>query len=474
MTQKTMKLFEPTFESLRSYQCPQWFGDAKLGFWSHWGPQSVPMAGDWYARNMYIEGTPQYLHHLRTYGHPSEFGYKDICKLWKAENFDPDYLMNLYSKAGARFFAAQVAHHDNFFNFPSKYNNMNAAQVGPMKDICGLWKGASDKFNLPFGLAEHFGRSFAWWNVNKGSDAYGPFAGVPYDGNDVRYKTFYHENQEHTGAYMTVGASKPQYTLNAKYHKYWLNVMKELIDMYSPELVYTDGGLPFGELFTDSDTNPAYDAGLEMVAYLYNSSIKKHGENRCVYTQKDDRKEIYSIGTYDIESSKLPGINPLPWQTEICIGPWYYDTRKAYEKPSEVIDFFIDVVSKNGTMLLNIPQLPDGSLDGESLYFLEEFTKWIAISGTAIFGTKPWKLHSEGSYRFTSKGDTIYVFMPEVSQDNVAVIRSFNEGERVLSVSLLGDGRLDFAQEFGVLTVKLPSMLPTKYVNCVEIKLNNR
>lgn len=152
--------FQPTLESLREYECPEWFRDAKFGIWSHWGPQSVPMCGDWYARNMYIQGSPQYNYHVRHYGHPSEFGYKDICKLWKAERFDPQELMGLYYKAGARYFVAQAMHHDNFFNYDSKVNANNSAKIGPEKDICGMWKEAADKYGMPFGLTEHLGGLF--------------------------------------------------------------------------------------------------------------------------------------------------------------------------------------------------------------------------------------------------------------------------------------------------------------------------
>ena len=169
-----MERFEASFDSLRNYQCPEWFRDAKLGIWSHWGPQSVPMCGDWYARNMYIQGSEQYYYHLRHYGHPSKFGYKDICKLWKAEKFDPDELMELYYKAGARYFVAQATHHDNFFNYHSECNRFNSANIGPKKDICALWKKAADKQGMHFGLTEHLGASFSWWYVNKGADTYGP------------------------------------------------------------------------------------------------------------------------------------------------------------------------------------------------------------------------------------------------------------------------------------------------------------
>ncbi len=165
--------FSPDWDSPGAFQCPDWFCDAKFGIWSHWGPQSVPMFGDWYARNMYIQGSPQYLYHLRHYGHPSRVGYKDICRLWKAEAFDPDELMVLYRRAGARYFVGQAMHHDHFFNFPSRLNRFNSVQVGPGKDICGLWKAASDRQGMPFGLTEHMGASFSWWRVNKWSDTHG-------------------------------------------------------------------------------------------------------------------------------------------------------------------------------------------------------------------------------------------------------------------------------------------------------------
>ena len=142
MTEK----FEPTFESLRTYKAPDWFRDTKFGIWSHWGPQSVPMYGDWYARSMYIEGSDQYRYHVRHYGHPSKFGYKDLCALWTAEKFDPDELMALYYRAGARFFVAQTTHHDHFFNYDSKVNRFNSVNIGPKRDICAAWKKAAKKY----------------------------------------------------------------------------------------------------------------------------------------------------------------------------------------------------------------------------------------------------------------------------------------------------------------------------------------
>ncbi len=482
------KEFQASFESLRQYQCPDWFKDAKFGIWSHWGPQSVPMFGDWYARNMYIQGSPQYLYHLRHYGHPSQFGYKDICALWKAENFDPEALMELYVKAGARYFVAQAMHHDHFFNYDSAINRFNSVKVGPHKDICGLWKAAAKKYNLPFGLTEHLGASFSWWNTNKGADEWGPYAGVPYDGNDPEYEDFYYANKEHK--IDNRGTFDVWYTTNQQFQEYWLNVMKELIDKYQPDLLYSDGGLPFVQTQEGPALESEYKMGLEAVAYLYNTSIRKYGENRAVYNQKDRRPDIYTVGVLDIEKSQLPDILPYPWQTDTCIGNWFYDVRQEFKRPSHIIEMLVDIISKNGTMLLNVLQRPDGSLDRETIWILEELANWFAVCSEGVYGTRPWRISGEGNtkvliegftenetdwtdsdYRFTSKGKTVYAFLMRAPENRVAVLKSFLPQETVKAVRLLGEGNVSFAQDFGVLSVKLPETLPVKTANCLAIEL---
>jgi len=487
--------FAPTFDSLYNFECPQWFQDAKFGIWSHWGAQSVPMYGDWYARNMYIEGSDQNRYHVRKYGHPSKFGYKDLVKLWKAEKFDPESLMDLYHKAGARYFVGQAMHHDHFFNFPSKYNRFNSAEIGPMKDICGMWKSAADNMKMPFGLTEHLGATFSWWGVNKGTDKYGPYAGVPYDGNDPDYKDFYLDNLAHYIKDDPVGGYDFEtmwFTGNKKFHTYWLNVIKEVIDLYTPDMLYTDGTLPFGSMNNDMPGNANYNAGLEAVAYLYNTSIEKHGENRAIYTNKDRRPEIYQIGILDIEKSQLPGIRSNPWQTDTCIGNWFYDVRQTFKRPGHVIEMLVDIISKNGTMLLNILQLPDGSIDDETQYLLKELAAWYEVCGEAVYGTRPWRVYGEGrsgviidgfreeavewtssDYRFVTKdqGKTLYAFVMSVPENRVVVLKSLTPEDKVKSVKLVGGEILAFGQNFGALTVQLPEKLPTDYTNCIEIML---
>ncbi len=475
--------FEANFESLKKYECPEWFRNVKFGIWSHWGPQSVPMCGDWYARNMYVQGTEQYNYHVRHYGHPSKFGYLDICKLWKAEKFNPDELMELYYNAGARYFVAQAMHHDNFFNYPSKVNRYNSVNIGPGKDICGMWKAAADRYHMPFGLTEHLGASFSWWQTNKGADTYGPYKDVPYDGNNPEYADFYHKNQEHI---LPEGKMAQWLTGNKKFHQYWLDTIKELTDLYHPDLIYSDSGLPFEE--------EGYQPGLEAVAYLYNDSINLHGKNQAVYNQKNRKEEIYRVGVLDIEKSQLDDIQERPWQTDTCIGNWFYDAKQKYKRPDQIIEMLVDIISKNGTMLLNVLQRPDGTIDEETRFILEELAKWFRICSEAVYDTRPFRVFGEGDtrvliegfreektewnssdYRFTAKEGVLYAFLMKAPDSRVAVINTLTSEEKVSSVSLLGYGPVDYAQNYGVLTVKLPEKLPTEYINCLKInsKLGN-
>ena len=486
-------MFEATFESLRNYKCPEWFRDVKFGIWSHWGPQSVPECGDWYARNMYIQGTDQYEYHLRTYGHPSKFGYKDICKLWKAEKFDPDALMEKYYNAGARYFVAQASHHDHFFNFDSDYNRFNSTKVGPLKDICGLWKAAAKKYNMPFGMTEHIGASFAWWRSNKGCDTYGPYKGVPYDGNDPEYRDFYHDNYEHV--------AKPGeedkwvwLTKNEKFHEYWLNVMKEIVDKYQPDLLYSDSYLPFEEEnnLVDDSTN-LYRYGLNAVSYLYNQSERLHGTNQAVYTQKHRDEKIYKVGVLDIERSQLPDICPVPWQSETCIGGWFYDRKAHYKTPRHIIDILIDSVAKNGTLLLNILQRPDGTIDEQADWILSELAKWFKVNGEAIYGTRPFRVSGEGSsyvkidgfcedqvewkdddFRFVQKDGKLYAFIMKAKDRKTTVIKSLTKDDVVTEVTLLGYGSVPFMQHSGVLVVDLPDDRDKEYPNALKIQFSPR
>ena len=476
--------YEPTFESLRKHSVPDWFRDAKLGFWSHWGLGSVPMAGDWYARNMYLQGSRQYRIHLRLYGHPSHFGYKDLIPLWKAERFDPMALMERYVDAGARYFMAQAVHHDSFFNYDSRLQpGFNSVRMGPGKDICRLWQGAARAFHLPFGVSEHLAGTYTWYAPNKGSDSTGPFAGVPYDGRDPAYEELYTDDYEHYDP-SDPGRIDPWMTGNRRWQERWLSLIRELTDRFHPDMMYSDNPLAF--------LSPEAPYSLEAVSCVYNDSIRRHGENRAVYCIKESRRDLYSVGIRDVERSPLDHILDTPWQTDTCVGCWFYDLEQEYKTPEHVIEMLVDIVSKNGCLMLNIPRRPDGAIDSECGYLLDQLSHYTHTCGEGLYGTRPYRVYGEDpscvtidgfreervswqetDLRFSRKGNTLYVHMMKAPEKRVLTVHSLKNGERVTAARLLGGGETPFQQYADRVCLRLPDRLPTRYVNCAALELKD-
>lgn len=480
-------IFQPTWESLQQYHCPQWFQDAKFGIWAHWGPQAVPEAGDWYARNMYIEGSDQYKYHLENYGHPSKYGFKDIIQLWKAEKFDPEGLIQLYKQAGARYFTAMAVHHDNFDCWNSTHHRWNAVQFGPQRDIVGAWRDAALKHGLRFGVTEHLERSWSWFNTNKGSDKQGPLAGVPYDGADPAYADLYFEAHDDSSYAFPRSAPK-------SWQMQWLARIQDLIEQYHPDLLYTDGAVPFGEV------------GRQMLASFYNHNIQQHsGSLEAVYNLKDmreyDRKNgtfhgefMPGIGVLDMERGVVDGIQPDPWQTDTCIGGWFYNKFIEYKSAETVIHMLIDIVSKNGNLLLNFPLKPDGTLDEKSQEVVKGITTWMQVNHEAIYATRPWQEFGEGptqssgglfnedkivytpsDYRYTRKDEALYVFALGQPQEQAVVklLGSTSElwpGE-IHSVEMLGSqAALEWERRPGALVISLPEQKPCAYAQVFKIQ----
>jgi alpha-L-fucosidase len=456
--------FSGTMESLTNYSCPDWFRDAKFGIWAHWGPQAVPMEGDWYARKMYQEGSADYQDHLARYGHPSTNGWKDIIPLWHAENWDPAGLMKLYKKAGAKYFVSMGVHHDNFDLWDSKYHWWNAVNVGPHRDVVGEWQREAKKNGLPFGVSEHLGASFTWFQDSHKADKTGPFAGVTYDGANPAFDDLYHPD--------AAPGDNKWYSTSATWQQEWFNRVNDLLEHYQPDLLYSDGGLPFGVV------------GRTLVANFYNRSMAAHdGKLTAVYNCKALGSGEFRAGTcvQDVERGVMPGINPLPWQTDTSIGDWFYNRHWKYQPIDWTVHMLVDIVSKNGNLLLNVVLRPDGTLDPEVETMLGQLSGWFAVNGEAIYGTRPWLVYGEGpalikggafkedfnfsakDIRFTTKGKTLYAIALGWPADGKFVIRSLaktGDGgvNAIQRVELLGhEGRLNFTQTADTLSVELPA-----------------
>ena len=498
--------FSATRQSLMEYQIPDWYRDAKFGIWAHWGPQSAPEMGDWYARQMYIQGHRQYNYHVKTYGHPSKFGYKDVIPTWKAENFDPDYLLGLYKKAGAKFFVSMGVHHDNFDLWNSKYQpRWNAVATGPKKNIAQMFRDAAVKQGLRFGVSQHLHASYEWMATCFGSDKTGAYAGIPYDGNDPRYADLYHEKHEPAAQPGDVSQVPESWK-----RRYFLR-LQDLVDQLQPDLMYHDGVIRFEKY------------GLSLVAHLYNQSAKWHGGRvEAVYNSKG--VEDCQVGTcvLDFERGIAEGIWPNPFQTDTCIGDWHYNRDVTYKTPKQCIDMLVNVVSRNGTLLLNFPLKSDGTLDPKEMTILSEITAWMAVNGEGIHGSRPWRVCGEGpsvegtvrdtsvykplppipdtspgatrtsgardsgstpftarDVRFTSKGKTLYAFVMGWPEKE-AVIGSLGStggtagklAGKIQSVELLGfKGNVQWAQEAAGLIVRMPAEKLSDYPIALKIAL---
>ena len=490
--------FLPTRASLRAYQVPDWFRDAKFGIWAHWGPQSAVEAGDWYARNMYIQGNKQYDYHVKTYGHPSSFGFKDTIPSWKAERFDPDFLMGLYKKAGARYFMTMGVHHDNFDLWNSRHNRWNAVNMGPKKDIVGLWGEAARKHGLKFGISDHLWITYKWFSTSKGADKDGPMAGVHYDGADPRNFEYYQDCEEVLDRRLDWNENG----IPESWKQHWYLRIKDLVDNYSPDLLYCDGHVPFEE------------HGLGILAHLYNkSATANNARTQAVYTSKrpEDSTPGTGICVFDVERGVVDSIWPTPWQTDTCIGDWHYSREKIgkYKSAKTVVDMLVDIVSRNGNLMLNFPLPASGMLDKDELEVLSGITDWMAVNSEGIYSTRPWKVFGEGpastlsknekensaqafnehsrkdltsqDIRFTLKGNTLYAFFMGWPETGQVVIRQLADKSqlapgRIDHISLLGGGEftsgggeLTYTRDEQGLKLQLPAQPPGKFAYTLKI-----
>ena len=495
--------FQPTWDSLAQYQTPEWFRDAKFGIWAHWGPQCQPGQGDWYARNMYEEGTHQYNSHLAQYGHPSKSGFKDVIHTWKAESWDPHHLIGLYKAAGAKYFMCLANHHDNFDNYASTYQSWNSVALGPKKDLVGGWEKAARAAGLRFGVSVHAAHSWAWYETSQRADKNGPLAGVPYDGNVTEAdgkglwwdgldpQELYAQRHAPMGLewdWNNKGAGAlPSAAYIEKFYKRTL----ELMDKYKPDQVYYDD--------TVLPLYPISDVGLRLAAHMYNADMQRHGGRlEAVVNGKILDEQQRKCMVMDLERGVSNRIEPLPFQTDTCIGNWHYDinlyNRHGYKTPDQVAHMLVDIVSKNGNLMLNIPLPGSGMPDSDELAFLADFTKWMAVNSPGIYASRPWHIFGEGpagsgpaikaqgfnesdrkytaqDFRFMQKGDTLSAFALAWPDDGKLVVRSLATGAgKVQDVKLLGyPGKLSWQQTSQGLVATMPAQKPCEYVYGLQI-----
>ncbi len=496
--------FAPAWDSLETqYQCPEWFRDAKLGIWAHWTAQCVPEQGDWYARNMYIQGTRQYEYHVAHYGPPSEFGFMQLDHLWTAKHWDPERLMELYVAAGAKFFVALANHEDNFDCYDSKYHAWNSVNVGPQRDIVGTWARVARAHGLRFGVSNHSSHAWHWFQTAYGYDAEGPRAGVRYDA--YRLTAADGRNQWWDGLdprelYGRPAMVIPDGFTSAKAARAWHDAhdlvwteapppddpgfvnawyyrLQDLVDKYDPDFVYLDNTeLPLGQ------------AGLDAAANYYNTNLARHGGRLDgVLTAKGLHPDHKRAVVQDWERSAPDNIQPQPFETDTSIGDWQYQKDDHYKTVGQVVRILTDVVSKNGTLLLNIPQREDGTIDDRELAWLKDMAAWIAVNGEGIYGTRPWKVFGEGptqvprgraadrplpytsdDLRFTTKGGRLYVFVMELPTAPIEVKAlglAAGLAPRVATVSLVGSSEpVRWRQEQDSLVIEVPATMPSRDV----------
>ena len=506
--------FQPTWESLTNFNCPEWFRDAKFGIWAHWSAQCVPEQGDWYARNMYMEGSADYKYQVAHYGHPSKFGFKDLDHDWHAENWNPEKLIALYQRAGAKYFMALGNHHDNFDCWNSKYQPWNSVNIGPHRDIVGEWAKAARKAGLRFGVSIHASHAWNWFEVAQGSDQDGPLKGVPYDGKLTKAdgqgqwwdgldpQDLYAQNHAPGKSFVwDFDPAKGSSTSEAAYCVKFYDRVKDLVDNYHPDLLYFDDSvLPFEKI------NPAY--GLSIAANLYNTSARWHGRNESVMTCKDLNPMQRQALVYDIERGKAADILPFPWQTDTCIGSWHYQRslldKHQYKTAGAVIHMLVDIVSKNGNLMLNIPVRGDGSIDYDEMTCLEGIAQWMKVNSECIFSTRPWKIYGEGpsagkeekgrfgglkdtgkaytaqDIRFTTKGQALYAIALGWPADGQLVVKSLakisgdDPANKIKAVTLLGgSGKLAWSQTADGLIVKLPSQKTSDFTCVIKVSGEN-
>lgn len=495
--------FDNTYESASQWECPEWFKDAKFGIWAHWGPQCQAEDGDWYARFMYYAGSGQYNYHVSHFGNPSVFGLKDLCNAWIADQWNPQELVSLYKSVGARYFMALGNHHDNFDLWNSPYQEWNSVNVGPKKDLIKGWSDACKAEGLPLGVSIHASHAWTWLEPSQNYDGNLTKAdgtGKWWEGLDPQ--ELYAQNHSHSTGWESSGtihsqwdwgngASLPSQTYKQKFQ----NRVLELINDYNPDMIYFDDtAMPF----YGCDDN----IGKNILQHYYNHSAAQHdGKPEVLVTGKqlNDTQKGYML--WDVERGIPDRPQEAYWQTCTCIGQWHYDrnvyNNNGYKSGATVIRMLIDVVSKNGNLLLSIPVRGNGSIDEKEKKVLADIKAWMDINSESIYGTRMWKSFGEGplaeavnpmnaqgfnegqnytskDVRYVEKDGVVYATIMAWPAAGEFTFKAFSplaesyDGE-VAKVELLGYGEVSFRNTGEGLVVNVPATHPNEIAPAFRI-----
>jgi alpha-L-fucosidase len=465
--------FSNSWASLGGFQVPLWYEDGKFGIFIHWGLYAVPAFGnEWYPRNMYLRGTPEFEHHVRTYGPQTQFGYKDFIPLFTAERFDPDAWAALFREAGAQFVVPVAEHHDGFAMYDCSFSGWTAAKMGPRRDLIAELAAAVRRQFLVFGLSSH--RAEHWWFFN---------GGMAFDSDvqDPRYAGLY-------------GPAHPkEMPPNETFLDDWLVRTCELVDRYQPQLVWFDWWIE----------EPVFESYLQrFAAYYYN---RGSAWQRGVAINYKHRAFPEGTAVFDIERGQLTDLRRPFWQTDTAVAKnsWGYVEEQDYKTVGELIGDLVDIVSKNGALLLNIGPRPDGTIPEGDAEILRGVGRWLRVNGEAIYGTRPWRIFGEGptqviggsfndtkrsaftsqDIRFTTRGETLYAIILAWPESGQVTIKSLASDlslypTQVGKVEILngleayngpGPEAVCWSRDASGLTVDLPERRPTEHAVTLRI-----
>jgi alpha-L-fucosidase len=468
--------FRADWESLQKYEAPDWYRDAKFGIFIHWGAYSVPAFGsEWYPRMMYVKDSPEYKHHVETYGTQDKFGYKDFIPMFKAEHFDPAAWAEIFKKAGAKYVVPVAEHHDGFSMYDSGVSDWTAAKMGPHRDTTGDLAQAVRAAGLHFGLSSH--------RVEH-NFFLGPGRSIPSDVNDPQFASLYGPAHKWFMNPSGTPLNNDFTFVSSAWADDWLARAAELVEKYQPDVFYFDWWIG----------QPSIRPNLtRFAAFYYNSSLK-YGDHIGVINYKDYAMQEHS-GVLDIERGQLGDLRPFPWQTDTSVSnkSWGYIKDDTFKSPEFIIHQLVDIVSKNGNLLLNIGPRSDGTIPEEVQKVLVDVGAWLDVNGEAIYGTRPWRVYGEGptkvatgafhdtettkyspeDFRFTTKGDVLYAIGFAWPTSGEVVIHSITAtagSKGVENVAVVGsDGKLQFEQRADGLHIKLPGQAPAKFAYVLRV-----